>query len=90
MSSRGPPFYELSFSVIAPVGHGEVVQVCGSCPTLGCMDPSRALSMETDPTNYPKWTSASVAMPLDQAVTYRYCVSSGGEFNRWEDASQLR
>ncbi|CAN0173485.1 unnamed protein product, partial [Discosporangium mesarthrocarpum] len=90
MTARGPPFYELSFSVKAKVGHGEIVHVCGSCPSLGRWDPSRSLRLETDPKSYPKWVSVSVAMPLDQTVSYKYCVSSGGEFNRWEDLPEPR
>ena len=86
-TSRPPPAYELSFGVEAKLGHGEVIYVCGSCPSLGAKDPSRALRLVTDPSSYPVWSSDPVPVPLDQKVTYRYCVVAGGKLKRWEDIS---
>ncbi|CAM9975335.1 unnamed protein product [Pylaiella littoralis] len=87
MPTRPPPNYELSFAVEAKLGHGEVIYVCGSCPSLGAKDPSRALRLVTDPSSYPVWSSEPVPVPLDQKVTYRYCVVAGGKLKRWEDIS---
>lgn len=83
--STTPPFYELSFGVEACTGHGEVIYVCGSCPSLGSKDPSRALRLATDPASYPLWSTDPVAVPLGKKVTYRYCVVAGGKLKRWED-----
>lgn len=85
-----PPFYELSFNVEAKVEHGEVIYVCGSCPSLGSKDPSRALRLATDPTTYPLWTSEPVPVPLGRKVTYRYCIVAGAKLKRWEDISADR
>ena len=85
--TRPPPAYELSFGVEAKLGHGEVIYVCGSCPSLGAKDPSRALRLVTDPSSYPVWSSDPVPVPLDKKVTYRYCVVAGGKLKRWEDIS---
>lgn len=82
---RPPPAYELSFGVEAKLGHGEVIYVCGSCPSLGSKDPSRALRLVTDPSSYPVWSSEPVPVPLGQKVTYRYCIVAGGKLKRWED-----
>ncbi|CAN0127379.1 unnamed protein product, partial [Hapterophycus canaliculatus] len=83
-TTQPPPAYELSFGVEAKLGHGEVIYVCGSCPSLGAKDPSRALRLVTDPTSYPVWSSAPVPVPLHKKVTYRYCVVAGGKLKRWE------
>eukprot|EP00752_Nemacystus_decipiens_P007782 g6950.t1 len=85
--ARPPPAYELSFGVEAKLGHGEVIYVCGSCPSLGAKDPSRALRLVTDPSSYPVWSSDPVPVPLNKKVTYRYCVVAGGKLKRWEDIS---
>eukprot|EP00903_Cladosiphon_okamuranus_P012881 g12029.t1 len=85
--TRPPPAYELTFGVEAKLGHGEVIYVCGSCPSLGAKDPSRALRLVTDPSSYPVWSSDPVPVPLDKKVTYRYCVVAGGKLKRWEDIS---
>lgn len=85
--TRPPPAYELSFGVEAKLGHGEVIYVCGSCPSLGAKDPSRALRLVTDSSSYPVWSSDPVPVPLDKKVTYRYCVVAGGKLKRWEDIS---
>ncbi|CBJ29609.1 Trehalose 6-phosphate synthase, family GT20 / Trehalose 6-phosphate phosphatase [Ectocarpus siliculosus] len=87
MPTRPPPAYELSFAVEAKLGHGEVIYVCGSCPSLGAKDPSRALRLVTDPSSYPVWSSGPVPVPLNKKVTYRYCVVAGGKLKRWEDIS---
>lgn len=84
------PFYELSFTVEANTGHGEVIYVCGSCPSLGSKDPSRALRLVTDPSSYPLWSSEPIPVPLGQRVTYRYCIVAGGKLKRWEEISADR
>ncbi|CAM9377639.1 unnamed protein product [Phaeothamnion confervicola] len=78
-------FYELELVVVARLGHGEKVHVCGSCAALGDNDPERSVPLNTDPRSYPYWRSNPLPMPLNQIVTYKYCVYSGGEFRRWED-----
>lgn len=88
--SPPPPAYEISFGVEAKLGHGEVIYVCGSCPSLGSKDPSRALRLVTDPWSYPVWSSDPVSVPLGKKVTYRYCVVAGGKFKRWEEISHNR
>lgn len=43
--------------VIARVGKGEQVMVCGDAPCLGSGDPERALPLFTTPADYPLWFS---------------------------------
>lgn len=70
---------------------GEDVRVSGSCPSLGCEDPNRAVPLYTTPQKYPMWSNTeSIFVPGSNQGTYRYCVFSGGVFKRWEgEADEL-
>ncbi len=63
----------------------------GSLPGLGCSDPERAVPLVTSPSTYPWWSpKKSVFLSGEKgAVTYRYCVFSGGKFSRWEGEGKL-
>lgn len=82
--------YEISFSVEAKLGHGEVIHMYGSCPSLGSNQPARALRLVTDPASYPVWSSDPVPVPLGKKVTYRYGVVAGGKLKRWEEIAEDR
>lgn len=43
--------------MIAHVGKGEQVMVCGDAPFLGGGEPERALPLYTTPADYPLWFS---------------------------------
>ncbi|CAM9491363.1 unnamed protein product, partial [Chrysoparadoxa australica] len=81
---------QVQFVVEATLGYGEVVYVCGSCASLGGGDPKRAVELHTDPESYPTWTSELLAIPTEEEVNYKYCVFTGGEFQRWEDIPRDR
>jgi trehalose 6-phosphate synthase/phosphatase len=77
---------ELEFRVKAALLVGEDMRVCGNVPALGSNDPNRSIKLFTSSSNYPYWHSKEpIFVPGDSgAVTYRYCVFSGGKFSRWE------
>eukprot|EP00600_Ochromonadales_sp_CCMP1393_P004943 CAMPEP_0174970528 /NCGR_PEP_ID=MMETSP0004_2-20121128/9438_1 /TAXON_ID=420556 /ORGANISM="Ochromonas sp., Strain CCMP1393" /LENGTH=1105 /DNA_ID=CAMNT_0016220279 /DNA_START=122 /DNA_END=3439 /DNA_ORIENTATION=- len=82
---------EVVFKVHADVRLGEELRVCGSVPALGCDNPDRAVPMVTTPTHFPWWrTKEGVFIPGDPKLTYRYCIFSGGKFDRWENDGTLR
>lgn len=78
---------EVIFKVNAKLRHGEEVRISGNIPALGCNNPQRALSLTTSPSEYPWWyTSEGLFLPGEKnTVKYRYCIFSGGKFNRWEN-----
>ncbi|CAM9621887.1 unnamed protein product [Ectocarpus sp. 6 AP-2014] len=83
----------LSFRVIARVGKGEQVMVCGDAPCLGSGDPERALPLFTTPADYPLWFSKEeLPRPAGSktAHDFRYCVYRGGRFYRWDAVEQPR
>lgn len=67
------------------------MRVSGSPPGLGSSDPTHAVRLVTSPSTYPWWTTKkSVFLSGEKgAVTYRYCVFSGGKFSRWEGEGKL-
>lgn len=77
---------EMEFRVTAALRIGEEVRVSGNVPALGCNDPYRSIPLFTSSATFPMWTSREpIFLPGDAgAVTYRYCVFSGGKFSRWE------
>lgn len=77
---------EVLFKVEAALRLGEEVRVSGNVPALGCNDPLQAVRLVTTGSDYPLWnTREAVYLPGGEgAVTYRYCVYTGGKFLRWE------
>eukprot|EP00601_Ochromonadales_sp_CCMP2298_P017181 CAMPEP_0173233894 /NCGR_PEP_ID=MMETSP1142-20121109/9889_1 /TAXON_ID=483371 /ORGANISM="non described non described, Strain CCMP2298" /LENGTH=1021 /DNA_ID=CAMNT_0014163805 /DNA_START=97 /DNA_END=3159 /DNA_ORIENTATION=- len=82
---------EVVFKVHADIRIGEEVRVSGSVPALGCDDADRAIPMVTTPADFPWWrTKEGIFLPGDPSMKYRYCVFSGGKFNRWEAGGEIR
>jgi trehalose 6-phosphate synthase/phosphatase len=77
---------EVVFKVNAKLRHGEDVRISGNVPALGCNNPARSLPLTTSPSEYPWWyTNEGLFLPGERnTVQYRYCIFSGGKFNRWE------
>lgn len=74
----------VTFSLIAPLGHGEEPFVCGNTVLLGQGEPSEALLLHTTAEEYPKWQSDPIPVPTGCEVEYRYGVKRGGQFHRWD------
>ncbi|CAN0153793.1 unnamed protein product [Pylaiella littoralis] len=89
VSSKGA----LSFKVIARVGKGEQLMVCGDAPFLGGGDPERAIPLFTTPADYPLWFSKEdLPRPAGSKTAhhYRFCVNRAGRFYRWDAVEQPR
>lgn len=80
---------EVIFKVCAELRHGEEVRISGNVPALGMNIVSRALAMSTSSTSFPWWQADPLFLPGGAgAVSYRYCIFSGGVFKRWEKSER--
>jgi trehalose 6-phosphate synthase/phosphatase len=82
---------ETVFKVRANLLPGEEVHVSGNVPALGCYDPNRSVPLITTSADFPWWsTEECVFLPgAPDAVKYKYCIFSGGKFDRWECDGKL-
>ncbi len=69
---------------MAKVKVGEDVRLCGNIPAFGCDDPNLAVPLVTSPSTYPWWKTKEPLYLPGTKIKYRYCIFSGGKFNRWE------
>eukprot|EP01034_Spumella_vulgaris_P031664 gene31664-39115_t len=84
---------EVVFKVFCKLGHGEDVRLGGNVGILGLYDTSRTIKLSTSTQEYPWWSTVE-ALELSgdpNLIQYRFCIFSGGIFQRWEtvEARQL-
>ena len=64
---------------------GESVGVGGSSVAFGQFQSSDAVPLVTTPTHYPIWCTLNpIVVPTSVPISYKYCISTGGKFSRWE------
>lgn len=82
---------ETEFKVRAKLLPGEEVYLSGNVPALGCWHPARAVPLVTTSFLFPWWSTENVLfLPgAPGAVRYKYCIFSGGKFDRWECDGKL-
>jgi hypothetical protein len=80
---------EIAFNVNGEVLMGEEIRISGDVQALGYGDRERAVPMFTSPNDYPWWRTKEALFLPGRTISYRYCVFSGGKFNRWEGDGNL-
>lgn len=82
---------KLMFEVEAPmVAPGQVLAVCGSTPSLGGWNPSRAILMND--ALYPRWRAVAEAGDITDATEYKFVVLDkyDGHVVAWENGPNRR
>ena len=65
---------------------GQTVGVSGNISSLGNYDKTHVLNLVTTPDAYPIWyTLEPIVLPLGHVLSYKYCISDGGEFSGFEN-----
>jgi len=79
----------IAFQLRAETVPGQNIRVVGSTPELGSWDPKKALPLDTQAKDYPKW-SGSVRISADtlqaaSLVEYKFVKVDGRDNAQWED-----